>query len=94
MWLRRNRPEHFYSYSIEEDSVRNYLDPEAWRCSMVWSAYIGLPLSLEGAGAVLGLEEQKLKEGRELIRYFCVPCKPTKVNDGRERNLPEHDMEK
>ena len=53
MWLRRNCPEHFYSYSIEEDSVRNYLDPEAWRCSMVWSAYMGLPLSLEGAGAVL-----------------------------------------
>lgn len=94
MWLRRNCPEHFYSYSIEEDSVRNYLDPAAWRCSMVWSAYMGLPLSLEGAGAVLGLEEQKLKEGRELIRYFCVPCKPTKANGGRERNLPEHDREK
>ena len=94
MWLRRNCPEHFYSYSIEEDSVRNYLDPEAWRCSMVWSAYMGLPLSLEGAGAVLGLEEQKLKEGRELIRYFCVPCKPTKANGGRERNFPEHDREK
>lgn len=61
---------------------------------MVWSAYMGLPLSLEGAGAVLGLEEQKLKEGRELIRYFCVPCKPTKANGGRKRNLPEHDREK
>lgn len=94
MWLRRNHPGHFYSYSIEEDSARNYLDPEAWRCSMVWSAYMGMPLSLEGAGAVLGLEEQKLKEGRELIRYFCVPCKPTKANGGRERNLPEHDREK
>ena len=94
MWLRRNCPKHFYSYSIEEDSVRNYLDPEAWRCSMVWSAYMGLPLSLEGAGAVLWLEEQKLKEGRGLIRYFCVPCKPTKANGGRERNLPEHDREK
>ena len=94
MWLRRRHPEYFHSYSIEEDSVGNYLDPEAWRCSMVWSAYMGLPLSLEGAGAVLGLEEQKLKEGRELIRYFCVPCKPTKANGGRKRNLPEHDREK
>ncbi len=61
---------------------------------MIWSAYMGLPLSLSGAGAVLGLEEQKLKEGKDLIRYFCVPCKPTKVNGGRTRNLPEHDMEK
>lgn len=87
MWLRRNRPKYFYSYSIEEDSVRNYLDSEAWRCSMVWSAYMGLPFSLEGFGTVLGLEEQKLKEGRELIRYFCVPCKPTKANGGRTRNM-------
>lgn len=94
MWLRRIHPEHFHSYSIREDSVGNYLDPEAWRCSVVWSAYMGLPLSLEGAGAVLGLEEQKLKEGRELIRYFCVPCKPTKANGGRKRNFPEHDREK
>ena len=61
---------------------------------MVWSAYLGLPLSLAGAGAVLGLEEQKLKEGKELIRYFCVPCKATKANGGRTRNLPEHDREK
>lgn len=57
---------------------------------MIWSAYMGLPLSLEGVGAVLGLEEQKLKEGKDLIRYFCVPCKPTKVNGGRTRNMP-HD---
>lgn len=55
---------------------------------------MGLPLSLAGAGTVLGLEEKKLKEGKDLIRYFCVPCKPTKVNGGRTRNLPEHDMEK
>ena len=61
---------------------------------MIWSAYMGLPLSLEGAGAVLGLEEQKLKEGKDLIRYFCVPCKATKSNGGRTRNLPEHDREK
>ena len=93
-WLRRNRPEHFSSYSVEGDSVGEYLDPRGWKCSMIWSAYMGLPLSLAGVGAVLGLEEQKLKEGKDLIRYFCVPCKPTKSNGGRTRNLPEHDPEK
>lgn len=93
-WLRKNYPQEFYSYSIDQDTVQNYLDPESWKCSMIWSAYMGLPLSLAGAGAILGLEEQKLKEGKDLIRYFCVPCKPTKVNGGRTRNLPEHDMEK
>lgn len=71
-----------------------YLDPEGWKCSMVWSAYMGQPLSLEGVGSVLGLEKQKLTEGKDLIRYFCVPCSPTKTNGGRTRNLPEHDMEK
>jgi len=94
VWLQRNYPQHFRSYSINEDTVRDYLDPAAWKCSMVWSAYMGLPLSLAGVGMVLGLEEQKLKEGKDLIRYFCVSCKPTKVNGGRTRNLPEHDMEK
>lgn len=93
-WLRRKHPEHFTSYSIPEDTVGAYLDPHGWKCSMIWSAYMGLPLSLAGAGAVLGLEEQKLKEGKDLIRYFCVPCKATKSNGGRTRNLPEHDMEK
>ena len=93
-WLRRNRPEHFSSYSVEGDSVGEYLDPRGWKCSMIWSAYMGLPLSLAGVGAVLGLEEQKVKEGKDLIRYFCVPCKPTKSNGGRTRNLPEHDPEK
>ena len=63
-----------------------YLDPEQWKCSMVWSAYMGLPLSLEGVGAVLGLEKQKLAEGKDLIRYFCVPCPATKTNVGRTRN--------
>lgn len=72
----------------------DYLDPSSWRCSMVWAATLGLPRSLEGVGAALGLEKQKLTEGKELIRYFCVPCKPTKTNGGRMRNLPEHDMEK
>ena len=94
VWLQRNYPQYFRSYSINEDTVRDYLDPAAWKCSMVWSAYMGLTLSLAGVGMVLGLEEQKLKEGKDLIRYFCVSCKPTKVNGGRTRNLPEHDMEK
>lgn len=71
-----------------------FMNPEAWRCSMVWSAYMGLPLSLEGVGAVLGLEKQKLTEGRDLIRYFCVPCEPTKSNGGRRRNLPVHNPPK
>lgn len=72
----------------------SYLDPPSWHCSMVWAATLGLPMSLENVGAVLGLEKQKLTEGKDLIRYFCVPCKPTKANSGRTRNLPEHDMEK
>ncbi|MCI9298112.1 MAG: DNA polymerase [Lachnospiraceae bacterium] len=71
-----------------------WLEPESWKCSMVWSATLGLPLSLENVGAVLGLEKQKLSEGKDLIRYFCVPCKPTKANGGRTRNLPEHDRGK
>ena len=71
-----------------------WLEPNAWRCTMVWSAYMGLPLSLEGAGAVLGLEKQKLKEGKDLIRLFSVPCKPTLANGQRTRNLPEHVPEK
>jgi len=61
---------------------------------MIWSAYMGLPLSLEGVGAVLKLQNQKLKEGKDLIRYFCTPCKPTKANGGRTRNLPQHDTKK
>ena len=91
VWLRRNYPQYFSSYSIEDDTVRNYLDPSSWRCSLVWGAYMGLPLSLEGIGKVLKLENQKMAEGKALIRYFCVPCKPTKANGGRTRNLPEHD---
>ena len=67
-----------------------YLDPRPWRCTMVWSAYMGLPLSLEGVGAVLGLEKRKLTEGKDLIRYFCTPCKPTIANGQRTRNLPIH----
>ena len=71
-----------------------YLNSEAWKCSMIWSAYLGLPLSLEGVGSVLGLEKQKLSEGKDLIRYFCVPCKATKSNGGRTRNLCSHDPDK
>lgn len=67
-----------------------YLDPESWHCSMVWAATMGLPLSLEGVGAVLGLEKQKLTEGKELIKYFCQPCLPTKANGQRTRNRPFH----
>ena len=94
VWLKRNHPQYFSSYSIDGDTVRDYLDPSSWRCSMVWSAYMGLPLSLEGAGAVLGLEDQKMREGKALIRYFCKPCPATKANGGRTRNLPGHDPEK
>ena len=68
-----------------------YLNPKSWRCTMIWSAYMGLPFSLEGVGKVLGLEKQKLIEGKDLIKYFCVPCTPTKSNGFRNRNLPYHD---
>lgn len=93
-WLKKHRPEYFTGYSIPEDPAGQYLDPASWKCTMIWSAYMGLPLSLEGVGAVLKLQDQKLKEGKDLIRYFCTPCKPTKSNGGRTRNLPEHDPEK
>ena len=71
-----------------------YLAPDSWKCSMVWAATMGLPLSLEGVGAVLGLEKQKLTEGKKLIKYFCQPCAPTKSNGQRTRNLPAHDPDK
>ena len=93
-WLKKHHPEYFAGYSIPKDPAGQYLDPASWKCTMIWSAYMGLPLSLEGVGAVLKLQDQKLKEGKDLIRYFCSPCKPTKSNGGRTRNLPEHDPEK
>lgn len=93
-WLRKNRPDLFCSYSIPEDSVGNYLHPASWKCSLIWSAYIGLPLSLEGVGAVLKLQDQKMTEGKALIKYFSLPCKPTKVNGGRLWNCPQHAPEK
>lgn len=68
-----------------------YLNPKSWRCTMIWSAYMGLPFSLEGVGKVLGLEKQKLIEGKDLIKYFCVPCTPTKSNGFRDRNFPYND---
>lgn len=73
VWLRRNYPECFISYGLPEDACGNYLSPKAWRCTMVAAAYLGLPLSLAGVGAVLQLQQQKLSEGKALIRYFCVP---------------------
>ncbi len=93
-WLKRSHPEYFLGYSIPEDPAGQYLSPESWKCTMIWSAYMGLPLSLESVGAVLKLQNQKLKEGKDLIRYFCTPCRPTKANGGRTRNLPQHDREK
>ena len=81
------------NHPLSQECAR-YLNPASWHCTMIRSATQGLPLSLEGVGAVLGLEKQKLTEGKDLIRYFCVPCKPTKANGGRTRNLPGHDMEK
>ena len=90
-----------YNANFERTCLRRllpgcYLPPEQWRCTAVHAATLGLPRSLADVGAALGLaeEKQKMKEGKELIRYFCVPCKPTKKNGGRTRNLPEHDPEK
>ena len=94
VYLRRNYPQYFMSYSIPEDSVGNYLDPEGWRCTLVWSAYNGLPLSLANVGRALNLDAQKMSEGKDLIRFFCSPCKPTKANGGRTRNLPQHAPDK
>ena len=87
IWLQRNYPEYFSSYSIPEDTVRKYLDPSSWRCTMTWAAYMGLPLSLEQVGAVLKLSEQKMSEGKNLIRFFSVPRTPTK-NNPAARNYP------
>lgn len=82
-WLRRNSyPLHNEHYSTPNDPCMGYLDPVGWHCTMVWSAYLGLPLSLKDVGAALGLDKQKLTEGKDLIKYFCVPGK-----DG-QRHLP------
>ena len=81
------------NHPLSIDCAR-FLNPESWRCSMVWAATTGLPLSLEGVGAVLGLEKQKLTDGKDLIKYFSVPCAPTKTNGGRTRNRPFHAPDK
>ncbi|HEL1759508.1 TPA: DNA polymerase [Streptococcus suis] len=84
-WLKKYQPDLL---------LDGFLSPVSWRCSMIWSAYLGLPLSLEGVGTILKLKDQKMREGADLIRYFCVPCKPTKVNGGRVRNFPHHAPDK
>ncbi len=93
-WLRRNCPEYFRSYSIPEDTVGNYLSPASWKCSRIWGAYMGLPLNLKDIGTILKLSDQKMAEGKDLIKYFCTPCRATKANGGRTRNLPLHAPEK
>lgn len=70
--------------------VGHRLKPACWHCSRVWSATLGLPLSLRDVGSVLGLPRQKITAGKELVRYFCTPCKPTKANQNRTRNFPYH----
>lgn len=80
------------SQTVKSESL--FLNPSSWHCTMIWSATLGLPMSLENVGAVLGLDKQKLTEGKNLIKYFCLPCNPTKVNGGRTRNKYFHDKEK
>ena len=91
-WLKRHHPRYFTGYSIPEDPAGQYLDPASWKCTMIWSAYMGLPLALEGVGAVLKLQNQTLKEGKDLLRYLCSRCKPTKSTGGRTRTLQEQDQ--
>lgn len=76
-------------FDLRNQKNPDYLSPESWHCSKVWSAYMGLPQSLKGVGAVLGLDRQKMEEGKDLIKYFCGPCRPTQANGGRTRNLPK-----
>lgn len=93
-WLRKNYPSYFKRDDTDDEAMKMYLSPYSWKCSRIWAAYMGLPLSLEGAGAILRLEDQKMKEGKDLIRYFCTPCRPTKINRGRTRNYPYHALDK
>ena len=87
-----------WNASFERTCLSKYfntrLSPDSWQCSMVWAASLSLPLSLKNAAIVLKTGEQKDRAGEDLIRYFSIPCKPTKKNGGRTRNLPEHDLEK
>lgn len=84
----------FHDHHPLSQEMARYLNPSGWRCSMVWAAAMGLPLSLKSVGRILKLEEQKMDEGKALIKYFSVPCAPTKANGGRKRNLPSDDLEK
>ena len=93
-YLKKNYPQYFNSYSADDDAAGNYISPKGWKCSLVWAAYMGLPLSLKAVGEVLKLTDRKMDEGKALIKYFSVPCNPTKANGGRTRNLPEHDIQK
>ena len=84
----------FLEHHPSSTTEARFLSPTSWKCTMIWSATLGLPMSLEGVGSVLGLDKQKLSEGKSLIKYFCLPCSPTKVNGGRTRNMYFHDEEK
>lgn len=81
----------FLDHHPSSTTKAGFLSPTSWKCTMIWSATLGLPMSLEGVGSVLGLDKQKLSEGKGLIKYFCLPCNPTKVNAGRTRNMYFHD---
>ena len=93
-YLKKNYPQYFKSYNADDDAVGSYISPKGWKCSLVWAAYMGLPLSLKAVGEALKLTDRKMDEGKALIKYFSVPCNPTKANGGRTRNLPEHDIQK
>lgn len=87
-----------YNAAFERNCINRYfglsLKPEGWRCTLVQASMLSLPLSLEGVGEALNLDKKKMSEGKELIRFFCMPCKPSKSNGGRTRNLPSDDPEK
>ena len=87
-YLRHCKREYFKGYG--DEATKKYISPRGWKCTMTWAAYMGLPLSLQNVGLALDLDEKKMEEGKDLIRYFCTPCKPTKANGGRTRNLPAH----
>ena len=93
-YLKKNYPQYFKSYNSDDDAAGNYISPKGWKCSLVWAAYMGLPLSLKAVGEALKLTDWKMDEGQALIKYFSVPCNPTKANGGRTRNFPKHDIQK
>ena len=93
-YLKKNYPQYFKSYNADDDAAGSYISPKGWKCSLVWAAYMGLPLSLKAVGEALKLTDRKMDEGKALIKYFSVPCNPTKANGGRTRNFPKHDIQK